>query len=161
MQNFQEPVAIFIMTLWLGIWTVLFFGGSRKNTLATHPALLRYSILTFVLIFIFYTLLFTPSLSMDASPTNLQLLASGAIMLAGAYLTVRARLAMKNITAREILFSINPAYTSSGVYKQMSHPMYFGILMILAGSLSVYPSLHAFIVLLGICYCLHKKANLE
>lgn len=161
MQSFQEPIALFILTLWLGIWLIFFFGGTRKNTLEAHPALLRYSSLTCLLIFVFYSVLFTPALSIGVTNTSMQLWASGLFMLMGAYLMISARLAMKNMTAKEVLFSINPTYATGGIYKHATHPMYLGILMILVGSLSAYPSLPAFIILLGVCYCLYEKANLE
>ncbi len=161
MQTSQEPIVLFIMTLWIAIWLTFFLGGTRKNTLPKHPVLLRYSSLTFILIFVFYTILYTPTFSLGFIPTNTQLLTSIVFMVMGAYLMISARLAMKNITATEIFFSINPIYKTDGVFRHVTHPMYFGILMILIGSLSIYPSLQALIVLLGIGYCMHTKATLE
>jgi len=82
-------------------------------------------------------------------------------MVTGAYLVISTRLAMKNITATEIFFSINPIHKADGVFRHITYPMYFGILMILIGSFSIYPSLQAFIVLLGIGYCVHQQTKLE
>ena len=154
----QDHTLLLISLVWVVIWFVFYFGGTRTSTHPVHPQLQTYSILTFVLIFIFYTIQHTqgPTLAVD-----LQIYASIALVLLGAYLMISARLKMRTLTALEILTAKNTQYSEDGIYTHLQHPMYAGIIAILFGSLCIFPGLPAFLVILVICYCIHKKIELE
>ncbi|MFT5849937.1 MAG: protein-S-isoprenylcysteine O-methyltransferase Ste14 [Patiriisocius sp.] len=158
MMILQDHTLLLISLVWVVIWFVFYFGGTRTSTHPVHPQLQSYSILTFVLIFVFYTILHTQGATLAS---DAQTYASMALVLIGGILMITARIKMRTLTALEILTAKNTQYSEDGIYTHLQHPMYAGIIAILFGSLCLYPGLPAFLLILVICYCIHKKIELE
>tara|TARA_B100000745_G_scaffold289436_1_gene227549 strand:+ start:1662 stop:2153 length:492 start_codon:yes stop_codon:yes gene_type:complete len=156
MEIFLPNIAI--LCTWVVLWMFFYFGGSQVSTLQYERVLLVYTTLTLVSIFGFYVVL---NSTLERHSIDLFTVAGYACLLIGALLVMLARIAMKNITATEILFAINPAPEFTGIYTYFHHPMYIGILTIMAGSFLLIPNFAAIPFVLLTAIFMYKKGRVE
>ncbi len=171
--HLTDIAALFLMSVWSVVWIAFFvLGRGAVKRFPTDVRLLRYSCTMFVTITLFYWVAFSGAelpfhfsgknaefrefFSTDIIRTFAALLALG-----GAGIMMFARSELRELTTTEMVFSISTFRTETGVYRYMAHPMYFGISLILFGSLMLYPSILGALLLLITHYVIEKKKRRE
>ena len=154
-------IGLLISAVWIYIWFDLAaYNTSNRNPLPNNKNLKVVGIYLLISIVIFYTTLYSASTLMYSTSVLTQVVCVG-LLFFGAYLVIGARKEMSALTAREVLFSINPTYSSSGVFHKYTHPMFMGIGSILVASWCLLPSLLPALFLLTSVSLLWAKALVE
>lgn len=86
------------------------------------------------------------------------------VLLIGAALIMKSREKLSMLTSREVIFALNNIRNKKvydGVYINMHHPMYVGIVLITLSSLILLPSVLGACILLGVYFCLWMKVVVE
>lgn len=99
----------------------------------------------------------------SANPHMIQLTAAVAIF-SGMLLVIKSRKGLRDLTTREVVFSINAKKENqvrAGAYSCARHPMYLGMLTIAAFSLALFPSIAGAGFLSGIIFCILMKIRIE
>lgn len=151
-------INLIIILVWVLIWSFFYWGGNKEQSLTVNTELKKYSTGTITSLALFYT-------AIHWHPTHsenvLLIVASIAVMTLGAYLMISARRAMSNITAKEVMFSINPRTSAHNVYQYFRHPMYAGMFLLMAGALIAIPSLYAIPFFVTSSFFVYKKIQIE
>jgi protein-S-isoprenylcysteine O-methyltransferase Ste14 len=130
-----------LLTTWIFIWVDLIKCPKPNGTpLPAKRSIKIVGVMLLLSITSFYTALYTATTFIYVTPVYLQLVCISSLCF-GTYLVVGARKEMKTLTASEVLFSINMSYSSCGVFKKFTHPMYLGISIILISSWCLLPNI--------------------
>ena len=142
MEVFTIP-GLVIITAWVLIWLDLAYAGSRSHTLPIHPTLQTLTIGTIVCFIIFYFVSFNgiTAFTVTALPTQLVYTVAIITTITGALLLLAARHALPHLSGRDIMFGKNETYTSHGVFRYLSHPMYVGMILMTSGPWLLYPTI--------------------
>lgn len=176
-------LAICICSVWISIWrhsynldrNVLALDGGKNGRKANDRRLVVYSGGLIALLTIFYTVIYNRidvSLGglIDSSyfiqnisllPVRIFTLSS---LLIGAVLIMKSREKLSMLTSREVIFALNDGKgqkVHDGVYTNMHHPMYVGIVLVTLSSLILLPSVLGACILVGVYFCLLMKTLVE
>jgi protein-S-isoprenylcysteine O-methyltransferase Ste14 len=152
---------ILITAIWIFIWIDLArCSDSNHKALPDNTNIKVVGVILLVAIACFYTALYSVSSYIYLAPLYVQFVCVG-LLFCGAYLVVGARRQMSALTAREVLFSVNTKYSADGVFQKLTHPMFFGIAIILISSWCLLPNIIPGVLLLMSLALLCVKAALE
>ena len=118
--------------LWALFWIVFCALGAPARSLASRPHALfgALTVLLVASITLLYALLWAPLRTVAAEE-----FAAGLILLvAGQGLMLSARAALRGLTVWQVLFELSEVRVRTGPYRLLSHPMYEGLTIALAGS---------------------------
>jgi protein-S-isoprenylcysteine O-methyltransferase Ste14 len=154
-------LSLLIIAIWIFIWIDLArCANSNHKPLPEKTNIKVVGVSLLIAIAGFYTTLYSASTFMYLAPLYIQLVCIG-LLFCGAYLVVGARRQMSALTAREVLFSINTNYSAGGVFKKFTHPMFFGIGIILISSWCLLSNIIPGVLLLISLTLLCVKAAFE
>lgn len=150
-----------IVGIWAVIWTHLLIIKPAKE-LPQDPYLKRNSKLVIINIFLFYTVSFNSltAISLPLTQTFNNIVSITCLLL-GMSLFIISRQTLRDLSYSDIMFSYNPTYISSGIYKYLSHPMYVGMTLILVGSWLVFPTILGALFIITFLFLIKKKSNYE
>lgn len=151
--------------MWCVVWAHLYFGGPKKQTLPVNNDLKKWSLITLLCIFLFYTTFYLPkSISVSILYSQLHepwLFLAGVLILLGFGMIFVSRYAIRHLAAPEVFISISTEASDCWIYKYMSHPMYTGITSILIGSWMIVPNMLSIPLIMGAMYAMWQKSNIE
>lgn len=172
-------LAIGICLVWISVWRhsytidrgLLQASGKRPN----DSRLVRYSGGLIVLLTIFYTIIYnridisfwglvdSSNFIQSVSLLPIRIFALSSLLI-GAVLIMKSREKLGMLTSREVIFALNDDKSKKvhdGVYTNMNHPMYVGIVLVTLSSLILLPSVLGACILLGVYFCLWMKTRVE
>ncbi|MFT5831803.1 MAG: protein-S-isoprenylcysteine O-methyltransferase Ste14 [Candidatus Paceibacteria bacterium] len=152
---------IIIILTWIFIWLDLArCANPNPKSLPENKRVKVAGIILLISITCFYTTLYSGLSFIFIAPWYVQFVCVG-LLLGGAHLVVGARKQMSTLTAKEVLFSINTSYSAAGVFQKFTHPMFFGIGIILISSWCLLPNILPAVFLLTSLVLLCVKAGFE
>jgi protein-S-isoprenylcysteine O-methyltransferase Ste14 len=172
-------LAIGICLVWISVWRhsytidrgLLHADDKRPN----NSRLVRYSGGLIVLLTIFYTIIYnridisfwglvdSSNFIQSVSLWPIRIFALSSLLI-GAVLIMKSREKLGMLTSREVIFALNDDKSKKvhdGVYTNMNHPMYVGIVLVTLSSLILLPSVLGACILLGVYFCLWMKTRVE
>jgi protein-S-isoprenylcysteine O-methyltransferase Ste14 len=172
-------LAIGICLVWISVWRhsytidrgLLQASGKRPN----DRRLVRYSGGLIVLLTIFYTIIYnridisfwglvdSSNFIQSVSLWPIRIFALSSLLI-GAVLIMKSREKLGMLTSREVIFALNDDKSKKvhdGVYTNMNHPMYVGIVLVTLSSLILLPTVLGACILLGVYFCLWMKTRVE
>lgn len=172
-------LAIGICLVWISVWKhsytidrgLLQASDKRPN----DSRLVRYSGGLIVLLTIFYTIIYnridisfwglvdSSNFIQSVSLWPIRIFALSSLLI-GAVLIMKSREKLGMLTSREVIFALNDDKSKKvhdGVYTNMNHPMYVGIVLVTLSSLILLPSVLGACILLGVYFCLWMKTRVE
>ncbi len=143
---------IAILASWIIVWLFFFFARSRtavpSQDIISSSILKNLSLATFVSITVFYALLFTgvEKIILERWISILDVVGLW-LVIGGHALLIRARFALADRSAYDVIFSASNRIIKTGPYAYIRHPMYTGIFLSLLGSAILFRSATGFLFL--------------
>ncbi len=176
-------LAICICLVWISVWRhsytidqgLLTLDGGKDDRKANDSRLVRYSGGLIILLTIFYTIIYnridisfgglvdSSDFIQSVSSIPIRIFAFSSLLI-GALLIMKSREKLGMLTSREVIFALNDdkgKKVYDGVYANMRHPMYVGIILVTLSSLILLPSVLGACILLGVYFCLWMKTRVE
>ena len=158
------PYEYFIIIFtWIMVWINLYKNGPKLPQLPIHKTLQVLSILTFITIFIFYSISFNLVTFLPQFVITHQFLKFFlyVMIIIGSILIIKSRNKINSLSAQDVIFGKNLKYQQEGVYKIFNHPMYIGIMIILISSWFLFPTVLGIFCLMVVILLLIGKSLKE